>query len=269
MLQESELKQAVLAIAQCRDSIPKPLADEPFELQKRFKALHAYWSALAQRDDKPQPWQDAFDTVLIPPLLKAQPFDLDGAVDQAQMGESQQEDKIELRMTAEQKVSSDLQFKYYLATRSYKVSYLRAHPPKPMGFAPVAKQPRALHSTWDKIFTDGIIEAGRSIAFSKVANNDEWRPIYGSLALQRVPWTWVQEGNEEGVFGGVTQEVWDLHMTYTTARSAHQNERRAKVKVWQDEVRPEREAKQKEEYERKESERKRKQDALALEKQDL
>jgi hypothetical protein len=269
VLQESGLERAVLAVAQRRDSVPKPLADEPFELQKRFKALHTYWTALAQRDDKPQSWQVAFDTVSIPPILKAQPLAMNGAGDQALLNERQQQNKIEINMTAAQQASSDLQFNYYLATRSYKVSYLRTHPPKPMGYAPVAKQPFALRSTWDKIFTDGIIEAGRSISFSQLANNDEWRPMYGSLDLQRVPWTWVQEGNEEGVFGGVTQELFDLHMAAMTERIARQTERRAVVEAWQSEIRPEREARQKEEYERMEREWKRKEEALAMGKQDL
>ena len=134
-----------------------------------------------------------------------------------------------------------------------------------MGFAPVAKQPFALRNSWDKIFTDGIIEAGRSIAFSQLDNNDEWRPIYGSLDLQRVPWSWIQPGNEEGVYGGVTEEMSNLWMADMDERRARQVEREEKVKAWQDEVRPEREAKQKEAFERMERERKKQ----LLEKQDL
>lgn len=268
ILEESKLDKAVMAVSQRRDSVQKPLVDEPFDLQKRFKALNLHWATLAQHDDRPQSWQDAFDTVLIPPLLKAQPLDVNGAVDQALMGKPQLKESItEIVMTPEQHVSSELQFKYYLGTRSYKVSYLRSHPPRPMGYAPVAKQPFALRNSWDKVFTDGIIEAGRSIAFSQLANNDEWRPIYGSLDLQRVPWTWVQPGNEEGVFGGVTEEMSDLWMVSIDERRARQVEREARVKAWQDEVRPEREARQKEEYEM--LEKKRKEEALGQEKQDL
>jgi len=266
ILQESKLENAISAVAQRRDSVIRPRAEEPFELQQRFEALNLHWSTLAQRDDRPQPWQGAFDTVLIPPLLKAQPFDTNGAVDQAVLDERQQQDNlIPIKMMPAQQVSSGIQFKYYLATRSYKVSYLRAHPPRPMGYAPVAKQPFALRSTWDKIFTDGIVEAGRSIAYSQLAGNDEWRPIYGSLFLQRVPYTWVQPGNEQGIFGGVTEEISDMWMADMDERRARQVEREEKVKAWQDEVRPEREAKQKEEFERMERERKKQ----LLEKQDL
>jgi len=272
VLEESTINNAVSAVARCQDSVITPRADEPFQLQKRFKALSAHWAAIARRDDKPQPWQAAFDTVVIPPLLKAQHFDRNGAVDQAMISERQQElnqqdDKTAIRMTPEQQVSSDIQFKYYLRTRSYKVSYFRLHPPKPIGFVPAAKQPFAISNAWDKIFTDGIIEAGRSVAFSQLADNDEWLPLYGSLILQHVPWSWVQEGNEEGICGGATEEMSELWMADMDARKARQEERKAKVEAWQDEVRPEREAKRKEEFKR--LERERKEQALAREKQDL
>lgn len=253
VLDESDIKQAIMAIAQRSDSPRRPMAEEPFDLQARFKALHKHWYDLERLPDHPQRWELVYDTQLLPPLLKAAPLssDQDGLL--AEDGEQQQQQQQNTSshlLTPEQKLAADAIFKYYLTTRAHKISYLKLHPPQPMAFAPVAKQPHALRTTWEDVLPDGKIEAGRTVAPNKLTDEQTWRPLYRKLDTEDIPYDWVAPGEARDMIMGLTQEEWDAHTVVTDARLKRLEERRARVKAWQDEVRPEREEREREEVER-------------------
>jgi hypothetical protein len=245
VIYESDIRSGVNAIASRYDSPSNPMAEEPFELQARFKALSQHWGDIEQAPNVPHKWESTWDTAKLPPLLKAQPLVVNG-VD----GDFQRQGGFKLEFTPEQEVAATKIFNHYNSTRSYK-----EHPPKPLGWAPVAKQPFALHSAWEDLFPDGNIEAGRSIPDHKLAGNDAWRPIYGSLMLESVPWTWVQPGREEAEYGGLTTAEWEDWNADWDEKNRKREERAAKIKAWQDEVRPAREARERENFEKIQKER--------------
>jgi len=244
-----------MAVANRRDSPRSPVAEEPFDLQARFRALDKHWSGLERVPDVPQRWEPAYDTQLVPPLLKAQPLaGNDATADSWTSGGDKQDSTSKLVLNPEQELAADNKFKYYLATRAHKVSYLKEHPPQPIGFAPVAKQPLALHMTWETLFDDGKVEAGRPVSFNRLADDQAWRPIYRLLDTERIPFDWEQPGKEDTIMG-LSQEEWDAHMLESDARMKAREERSVKVTAWRDEVRPAREAKEQEEFERIQRER--------------
>jgi len=253
VLDESDIKQVIMAIAQRRDSPRMPMAEEPFDLQARFKALHKYWDDLERLPDHPQRWESSYDTQLLPPLLKAQPLSSNHdelLSEEEQQQQQQQQNTLAHLLTPEQELLASTNFKYYLTTRAHKVSYLKLHPPQPMAFAPIAKQPHALRETWDNVFPDGKVEAGRAIAANKLTDEQTWQPIYRKLDTERIPYDWMAPGEAEDSIMGLTQEQWDAQTVVSDARWKRLEERRAKVKDWQDEVRPAKEAKVREEMER-------------------
>jgi len=127
-----------------------------------------------------------------------------------------------------------------------------------MAFAPIAKQPHALRETWDNVFPDGKVEAGRPIAANKLTDEQTWRPIYRKLDTERIPYDWVAPGEAEDSIMGVAKEEWDAHTLVSDARSKRLEGRRAKVRDWQDEVRPEREERERAEIAKAAAERERK-----------
>lgn len=254
-LHESGIKQSVMAVAQRSDSPHSPVAEEPFDLQPRFKQLNKYWRELESQPYLPQRWEPTFDTQLLPPLLKAQPLVLNEANPDELITDQEQQDinSLNLILTPEQQLTAAREFEHYLATRAHKVSYLKAHPPPPMAFAPVAKQPLAVRTTWDKLLENGNIEPGESVSSNRLADEREWRPIYRSLLTEDVPSGWVQPGKEDAV-AGLTANEWDVRLQQIEDRAQRREERGARVTAWQDEVRPARQAKEKEEFERMQKE---------------
>lgn len=188
ILEETGIDQTVSAISN-RGSRRKPIPDEPFSLHERFKELDRHWQALQLGPGRPERWEKWFDETYLPPLLKSKP--LEG---------TQDSEPFRIQFTPEQQADADAQFAKYLKDRERKVSYFKVHPPRPLGFAPVSSGDNddgRLRRAWGTLFSDGVIEAGRSISSGLFTQNPTFRPIYGSLATELVPFGWVSPAEKD------------------------------------------------------------------------
>lgn len=239
VLGESKVKQTIDRLGARRDSIGYPMADEPLDLQARFFALSRHWTDLEH--NFPRQWEIEYDTRPIPPLMQAH-----GLVDDGTSQKILRTGGVKLELTPKQQEAADRAYSYYFKRRSWKVSYLKLHPPKPLGAVPRANmiEHNKIHNIWDNLKLSGK------------GDNVEWIPLYGSLDLEvTIPYTWRDPANEEGILGGVTEEEQDAWWAEAQVGMAERDERGAKIKAWRDEVRPVRQAEENAKWElRKERE---------------
>ncbi|VUC32482.1 unnamed protein product [Clonostachys rosea] len=188
--EETEIRQTILAAAN-RGSASKPIADEPFSLHKRVKALHSHWSDLERAPGKPERWEDASDTTFLAPLIATHSFGEAEAGNKAAGGSG-----FKLALTPEQEADATKRYQKWRRDRDRKVSYLKLHPPAPMAWVPLAKSDTGIRNAWDNAFPDGRVQAGRSVPMGKLAGDQQWKPIFRSLLTENVPWGWVTPGEE-------------------------------------------------------------------------
>lgn len=230
IIDESGVKQTMLALAQRRDSVSTPRAQEPFNLQTRFSALHRHWSEAEKH--YPERWEDEYDTQPVPPLLQARGLVDDGTAQKVLTVDGSGTGGVKLELTLEQQKAADRGYFRYFTSRKYKVSYLKLHPPKPIGAVPRAtsNEPNKLNKIWDNLWSSG---SGDGV---------DWKPLYGSLLTENVPISWREPGNEAGEVWGMTKEEWEPWYEEQKVLNAKRDERKARIKAWQDEVRPMRQA---------------------------
>lgn len=181
VMQETRVDRVIMATANRGGSLRSAIPDEPHDLQARVVALHRHWSALQREPDHPERWSPEFDTASVPPLLGAKA--LGDSPDATQL--------FHLTLDPEQAAEADKKYAEYRSRRDWKVSYLKRNPPTPLAWAPVPQESAELKSTWESIFTDGIVEAGRQVLATKLTKNPKFKPIYRDLLTERVPYDWV------------------------------------------------------------------------------
>jgi hypothetical protein len=243
VVEESGVKQTILALGNRRDTIGRPMAEEPFDLQARFTALHIHW--FDQEKRFPERWDAAYDTTPIPPILQARGLVDDGTAEKVLSGDVPGTEGVKLELTPEQEKASDKAWWYYSTNRKHKISYFKGHPPTPLGAAPRAalNQPFKIHNIWDNLMSSGK------------GDNVEWKPIYGSLRNEFVPTGWRDPDNEDGVVNGMTMAEFDEWWAEQEVENAKRDEREAKIKAWQDEVRLIRQAEENAKWEKLRKER--------------
>ncbi|GAD98933.1 hypothetical protein NECHADRAFT_52057 [Paecilomyces variotii No. 5] len=186
VLEETGIDRTISAISSRGRSWRNPIPDEPFSLHERFTKLHQHWWALQLDPGKPERWEKWFDETYLPPLLKSKPLE-----------NAQDSQPFQIQFTPDQQAEADAKFAKYLRERERKVSYLKIHPPKPLGFVPVSRDSGASQRAWGSLFSDGVVEAGRSISFGSLTENPTFKPIYGSLGLELVPFSWVSPADKD------------------------------------------------------------------------
>ncbi|KAL1871547.1 hypothetical protein Plec18167_007107 [Paecilomyces lecythidis] len=186
VLEETGIDRTISAIAGRGSSSRSPIPDEPFSLHERFKKLSQHWHTLQLDPAKPERWEKWFDETYLPPLLKSKPLE-----------STQDGQPFQVQFTPEQQAEADAKFTKYLKERERKVSYLKIHPPKPMGFVPVSRDSGSIRRAWGNLFSDGRVEAGRSIPFGSLTENPTFKPIYRSLWLESVPFSWVSPAEKD------------------------------------------------------------------------
>ncbi|TDZ99666.1 hypothetical protein C8034_v000005 [Colletotrichum sidae] len=179
VIQETRIDRTVSAIAN-RGGLNSPIPDEPHDLQERVKRLHDHWWALSSARDKPDRWEERFDTTYLPSLLTAQA--LEG---------SQRAKGFKLKLTPDQKFQAEAKYEAYRRTRDRAVSYLKNHPPKPMAWAPIQTEPEAKRGIWETVFQDGLLHAGRKVFGKQMVDNPLFKPVYRDLTTERIPYDWV------------------------------------------------------------------------------
>ncbi|KZL84774.1 hypothetical protein CI238_10186 [Colletotrichum incanum] len=179
VIQETGVDKTIMAIAN-RGGYHSPIPEEPHDLHVRTERLHHHWSTLASANDKPDRWEARFDTTSLPPLVSGHAS-----------GPGQNADATNLDMTSEQKMAADMKYRAYRKRRDRAVSYLKDHPPKPMAWFPIQKEPEITRSAWETIFNDGIVQAGRKVLGSKLAGNPMFKPVYRDLITEHIPYDWV------------------------------------------------------------------------------
>ncbi|KAI0477171.1 hypothetical protein GGR56DRAFT_673582 [Xylariaceae sp. FL0804] len=253
VLHETHVERTMMALAQRGGLAREPVADEPFDLPARFRALHDHWWALKTRPDAPERWEaQRFDATYLPPLLRSRDLggDGDGPASPSPLSQA-----TPLTLTPAQRAEADAKFAEWLARRRWQVSYLKRHPPSPLGFAPVAAatpsedDPARLRGIWGTLFEDGVVAAGRRISTGLLQDNPTFRPIWGELATARVPFDWVdpeaaaedEDKSEEEKQKSVMEQI--DRMKESMAR---RDERRAKVEAFQRELFEEKKRKEEE-----------------------
>ncbi|CAH0046801.1 unnamed protein product [Clonostachys solani] len=191
VFEETDIRQTILAAAN-RGSASKPIADEPFSIHSRVKALHRHWGDLERAAGKPERWEDASDTTFLAPLIATHPFGEPEAGNKAEPGGG----GFKLVLTPEQEADATERYNKWRRDRDRKVSYLKIHPPTPMAWVPMAKSDTGVRNAWDSAFPDGRVQAGRSVPVGKLAGDQQWKPIFRSLITENIPWGWVAPGEE-------------------------------------------------------------------------
>ena len=175
VLGETGVETTVMALAG-RGGIYQPIPDEPFDLDQRLKALHSHWREWMSKENAPNKWDKAFDTAVIPPLLltdhRTDDTFEDGSI-------SKRPPKVE--MTGEQSAEADRLYSEYAERRTKAVSYLKRHPPRPMGFAPIKQDEAGSREAWGSLYPDGQIHPNRPADQAKLYNNVRWKPLYRRL----------------------------------------------------------------------------------------
>ncbi|CAG9955507.1 unnamed protein product [Clonostachys rosea f. rosea IK726] len=191
VFEETDIRQTILAAAN-RGSPSKPIADEPFSIHSRVKALHRHWGDLERAPGKPERWEDASDTTFLVPLIATHPFGEAETGNKAATGGG----GYKLVLTPEQEADATKRYKKWRLDRDRKVSYLKIHPPTPMAWVPMSKSDTGVRNAWDSAFPDGRVQAGRSIPVGKLAGDQQWKPLFKSLITENIPFGWVTPGEE-------------------------------------------------------------------------
>jgi hypothetical protein len=191
----------------------KPIADEPFSIKKRVKALHNHWHELILDPHKPNRWEDS-DNVFLKPLVALHPL---GDVSMPSTSDSK------LQLSSEQEADANIVYDKWRRDRDRKVSYLKDHPPSPLGWVPITKSDMGIHNVWDNVLEDGHVEAGRHVPVSRLASSRQFKPIFRSLSAERVPFGWVPPGQQPP-----TEKDSQAELDALYAESDRRNERREK-----------------------------------------
>ena len=177
--EESDIRATVMLV-----SGRTPLMKEAIPLYTRASELFKHWDALAILPEKPERWDLASDTTFIKPLLHGQSI--------AGNDKTAFEDGgHELVLTPEQSIVADQVYQKWRRHYNNEASYLKDHPPTPIGWVQVAKTAQGKSNAWSSLFDDGVFKMG-SVPVGKVAASKLWKPIYGMF--NDVPWDWVAPG---------------------------------------------------------------------------
>ncbi|KAJ9157045.1 hypothetical protein NKR19_g3911 [Coniochaeta hoffmannii] len=218
-LVETGLESTVSAIANRREAF----APEPFELTDRFERLRWHWSRLRTEGDKPERWEVEHDTTFLPPLLKTEGLDGDGAVEGG--------GGLAAVLSDEQRERMEERYAKWKKDRDRKVAYLKVHPPTPMAWRPVPTEQSAIRAAWEEVMDDGVVDVGKQVDPRLVAASPKWRPIYGDLLLEIVPFEWKGEGDRETTSeeAGLLVEKMMRQMELRTERGRKQMEVQKKL----------------------------------------
>ncbi|KAJ9243798.1 hypothetical protein DTO169E5_2427 [Paecilomyces variotii] len=233
VLEETGIDRTVSAISNRNTTRRNPIPDEPFSLHERFKKLHQHWWALQNDPGKPERWEKWFDETYLPPLLKSKSLE-----------STQDSEPFQIQFTPDQQADADAKFTKYLEERERKVSYLKIHPPKPLGFVPVPRDSELLRGAWGNLFSDGVVEAGRPISPGILTENPTFKPIYGSLWLESVPFDWVSPADKDKP--AKSDEDRERQTTELLAEMDKMRERRARQEQFQKSLIEENERKERE-----------------------
>ena len=187
--EETDIRTTISSAASRGGYRHEPIADEPFSIPARVKALHKHWTELGQASVVPERWEDESDTTFLKPLLQAHSIEHD---DQIVMDGAHP-----LILTPEQASEADRVYRKWRKRYDWEASYLQDHPPRPIAWHPVAKSQVGLENAWDSVLDGDVLEAGQSVSTSKLAENKAWKPIYGSF--HNVPSDHVTPGLENEV----------------------------------------------------------------------
>ena len=201
--EETDIRETISSAANRGRGARNPIAEEPFSIKKRVKALSRHWHHLAIAPRKPERWEDASDTTFMPPLIATHSFG-EGAtklVGQTDTANAQDEVRwmaggFKLVLTSEQEAEATRIYNKWRRKRDHKVSYLKNHPPTPIAWVPLAKSSTGIRNAWDTLFEDGRVEAGRRVSTSKLSVSKQWKPIFGPLYSESIPFGWVPPGEE-------------------------------------------------------------------------
>lgn len=172
VFEESDIRQVVMSAANRRAGYRKePIADEPFSIADRVEALFKHWDGLAVVPEKPELWEEASDTTFMKPLLQGRPIEGNEQTELMDRGH-------ELILTPDQSDEADRVYTKWRKNRDREASYLKDHPPDPIGWFPVPKSDVGVRNAWNSLYEDGVVKAGRSVATSKLADNKAWKPIW-------------------------------------------------------------------------------------------
>ncbi len=242
IFEESDVGAVLMAAANRDGYGAHPIADEPFLLNERIKALHTHWFELALLPDKPERWEDSSDTTSVKPFARGR--GLEGQNDvkldaDAHEADTNTDDSFQLRLTQEQEEEATRIYARWKKDRDRKVSYLKLHPPRPMAWVPIPKSHIGIKSAWDSVLDGRPVAAGKTIATGKLAGSKQWKPLFRSLNLERIPWDWQGPGGEESA----TDEEISASIDAMMAESAILEERRARQASYQQELKEKLQAK--------------------------
>jgi hypothetical protein len=198
---ETDIWSTISAAAN-RGGYHELLADEPFWINERSKALNRHWGHLYR---SPERWEEDSDTVCVAPLLLPNSFG-EGArkladeivVSDGEIEVGKLDPGFKLTLTPEQEALATRTYNQWLESFDRRVSWLKDHPPRPREWVPAPKPVTGIRNAWNMLFPDGRIEAGRSASHSMMAKTRKIKPIFRSPTIELVPFDWsYPDGDQE------------------------------------------------------------------------
>ncbi|KAK1765246.1 hypothetical protein QBC33DRAFT_561067 [Phialemonium atrogriseum] len=193
--EETNIGKTIMAAANRRG----PIANEPFFIGDRIKALHKHWHALELTSDRPERWESASDTMFLNPIIQGRALGGGGkhldAAQQTSMSDSAS-GHFKLTLSPEQEVEATSIYTKWRRKRDHRVSYLKLHPPQPVAWVPVSRSDVGARNAWGTLFDDGTVSAGRRVSYSRLVGNKEWKPIFSSMDWAYVPHDWAAPGEQ-------------------------------------------------------------------------
>jgi hypothetical protein len=245
VLDETDVGKTVMALAN-RGGTYQPIPEEPFELQERIVALHGYWFGWQSKEDAPNKWEAAaFDTTVIPPLLPSSESSTTTTSDEEEKKKKKPHlsTSTSLTFTEEQAAAAEDLYAVYIQKRSRAVSYLKRHPPTPMGFSPVTQDHASSKEAWESFYPDEQINPNRPAdEAKKLFGNVRWKPMYRSLLTERVPFDWMDPDmaeEERAREEAKTEEDWRREMEVMNERHERVMERRGRQEAFQERLKEE------------------------------
>ena len=242
IFEESNVGSLLMAAANRDGYGAHPIADEPFLLNERIKAVHTHWFELALLPDKPERWEDGSDTTFVKPIARGRGLEgqngakLDADAHEA---DTNTDDTFQLRLTQEQEEEATRIYTKWRKDRDHKVSYLKLYPPRPMAWVPIPNSQIGIKNAWDSVLDGRPVGAGKRVAGGKLAGSRQWKPLFRSLNIERVPWDWQGPDGEESQ----TEEEISASIDAMMAESAIVEERRARQASYQQELKEKLQAK--------------------------
>lgn len=210
IFEETSLHRTVMAIGCRGQSGHEPVATEPYELPARFKALYKHWEELLASERRPRRWEAEHDTTFLPPLLEND------------VSESADKDSVISELLSnEQRKEMENIYAEWRKERDRRVSYLKLHPPQPMGWVRVSDAGTARN---DVVGEDGVGQAGIQNPPHLWDESPRWRPLYRSLTLEDVPVAWSVPGeNRETQTAEGLREWFEEYQKEQTRRDERMN----------------------------------------------